>query len=290
MRLDVQKFRMHQTPADVAYNSMAARMYPPPMPPIYFGCNPAGRLGRLGFSCPSGWTPCTNDQGANICLYPGNSCGNAPQPTNGPVCTDFQTWASQINNPMGSCENYAPGSGQDVACLAYNAQMQIAQQQIQEAFGDCIPPGASVSFDASSGNWSVSQNGTVLFSGNAGAGNYSYGAAGSAGQNEVQPQNIGLPGTMSAPTPTAVAPQPVAQPVSQPTTPVPVSIAMPTMTPTTITPAPVSTSAAAQLSAPVQTSQPAAACSGITFGSTCLDSTTLMLAGGALLLLVLMRK
>ena len=297
MNIRVASFRMQQTPADVASNSLAARMYPGPKPAVFFGRRHASGISGLGdFSCPSGWTPCTNENGDNICLYPGVPCGNAAPETMGPVCTPFDTWAGQIQNPLGNCEQYYPGSGSDQQCLAFNGAMQIAQQQIQQAFGDCVPPDTNVHFDSSTGSWSVTQGTTLLFSGNIGAGNYAYGAAGSAGQNELQPQNIGLPGTMSAPSssptpttptpaPVSVSPQPVSQPI--PTVPVPVT----TVTPTTVTPAPVSTSPAASTAvSTAPTSSQSSSCSGVSLGGTCLDTTTLLIAGGLLVLLFAMRK
>lgn len=285
MKIPVQSFRMHQTPADVAFNAMAARMYPGPQPAIQFGRR---GVGGLGFSCPPGWTPCTNENGDNICLYPGNSCGNAPQPTNGPVCQDFATWTAQV--PGNDCSNMYPGSVPDQQCQAGNAVHQAAIQQIQEAFGDCFPPGAYVSIDNSTGYWSVTQNGNTLFSGNAGGGNIQFGAAGQAGQNEVQPQNIGLPGTMSAPAapssapnPVTIQPAPISQPVLQP-----VSLSPPVVaTPTTITPPPVSTSPAASTAAPVSSQSAPQACSGINIGGTCIDTTILLVAGGLLAFVLL---
>ena len=296
MNIRVASFRMQQTPADVASNSLAARIYPGPKPAVFFGRRRASGISGLGdFSCPSGWTPCTNENGDNICLYPGVPCGNAAPETMGPVCTPFNTWAGQIQNPLGNCEQYYPGSNQDVQCLAFNGAMQIAQQQIQQAFGDCVPPDTNVHFDSTTGNWSVTQGNSLLFSGNIGAGNYAYGAAGSAGQNELQPQNIGLPGTMSAPSPTptaapvSMAPQPVSQPVSQPTPTAPAPVT--TVTPTTVTPAPVSTSPAASTAVPTTpSSSQASTCSGVSLGGTCLDTTTLLIAGGLLVLLFAMRK
>lgn len=71
-------------------------------------------------------------------------------------CQSYDSWTSQLGGQVQDCSQYVAGTGPEVACYNNNNAISIAIQQMQEEYNDCIPTGASVAVNTSSGQWSVS--------------------------------------------------------------------------------------------------------------------------------------
>ena len=218
-------------------------------------------------------------------------------------CMDYGDWTSTIQAQ--NCDQYDAGSSDAIACNASNNNIAIAIQEIQEQYGDCVPDGSVVTVDPGSGNWSVSQpvpacpsndpncrgvlqatpdnTSAYVSSTDVDAGNY--------GAITVQPVAVSSP-VVSTPVvysaPATAAPTPVqSAPVSTPIQATPIL----TMAPSTGTSASAgAVQAVQQATSGTAPATSSTACSGLAVGSTCIDSTTLMIGAGALVVLLLLVK